>query len=402
MRIKKTLSYLVLAIVIIALSFFLWRLIFPKPIFKEVTFEQLPGWQTGDFKKSFQTFQISCRIFTKQNPEHKAGTKKIDLQIKDWLPACHQALKINPATDLEAKSFFEKWFVPVEFNVNNQPVQGMFTGYYMPVLKGSHTETPEFNIPIYQMPSNLVTVHLGHFLPQYKNTKLVGRVDKARVMPFYTREEINKGAIKDTAEVLAWIHSPVDRVILEIQGSGVIEFNDGKKMYIGYDGQTGLTYTSIASVLIKKRILTKDNASMHNIKKYLEAHPQQMVEVLNQNKSFVFFQKLPNNAAYGSQNVPLTPGFTLAVDRKWIPMGMPLWLSTVQPDHINLNHSIPMNRLMIAQDVGGAIRGKVRGDVFWGEGDEATHIASHMKNKGHYWLLIPNQVLPRLEKYLVH
>ncbi len=241
-----------------------------------------------------------------------------------------------------------------------------------------------------------MTVDLGLFLPNLKNKKIIGRIAGNKVVPFYTREEINKGAIKNTARVLVWIHSPVDRLFLEIQGSGIIELEDGKRIFIGYDGQNGAPYTAIAGVLIKKGIMTKHNASMQRIKKYLEAHPKQMDKIINQNKSFVFFRKLSLEAALGSQGVALTPGYSLAIDKQWIPMGAPLWLNTTRPDSKNPDVNKPMQRLMIAQDTGGAIRGKVRGDVFWGGGDKATLIAGHMKNEGHYWLLLPAHALSRL------
>ena len=169
---------------------------------------------------------------------------------------------------------------------------------------------------------------------------------------------------------------------------------------MGYDAQNGQPYTAIAGVLIKEGTMTRDNASMQGIKRYLEAHPQQMHRVLNQNKSFVFFRKMAQNVALGSQGVSLTPGYSLAIDREWIPMGTPLWLNTTRPDSNNPDKTKPMKRLMIAQDTGGAIRGKIRGDVFWGGGDRATSIAGHMKNSGHYWLLLPRHAVERLEKKL--
>ncbi|HAU0210768.1 TPA: hypothetical protein JBF28_00720 [Legionella pneumophila] len=392
---KSKLIYLTVALAAIILSAAVWWLQSPKPTFRQVSFKHLPGWENAQLKKSLETFQTSCRAFLKQNPERVVGTEQIDLQTKDWHPACRAALKINPVDEQSAKVFFEKWFAPVEF-YDDKPVKGLFTGYYMPLIKGSYTKSKEFSVPIYELPSNLVTVDLGLFLPNLKNKKIIGRIAGNKVVPFYTREQINKGAIKDTARVLVWINSPVDRLFLEIQGSGIIELEDGKRIFIGYDGQNGAPYTAIAGVLIKKGIMTKHNASMQRIKKYLEAHPKQMDKIINQNKSFVFFRKLSLEAALGSQGVALTPGYSLAIDKQWIPMGAPLWLNTTRPDSKNPDVNKPMQRLMIAQDTGGAIRGKVRGDVFWGGGDKATLIAGHMKNEGHYWLLLPAHALSRL------
>lgn len=394
MRIKLT--YITSALALMTLALFTWWFTPPHPTFRQVTFNQLPGWEKGEFKKSLITFQTSCRAFMKQDPERIVGTDKIDLQVKDWQPACRAALKINPA-EQSAKSFFQKWFVPVEF-YGDTPVRGLFTGYYMPLLKGSYTETEKYKIPIYELPKNLVTIDLGLFISHLKNRKLVGRIQGNKIIPFYTREQINKGAIKDTAKVLLWVNSPIDRLFLEIQGSGIVELEDGQKIYIGYDAQNGHPYTPIAGVLIKKGVMTKHNASMQAIKHYLEAHPNQMDQVINENKSFVFFRKLSLDAALGSQGVALTPGYSLAIDKQWIPMGAPLWLSTTRPDSKKPDTNKPMQRLMIAQDTGGAIKGKVRGDVFWGGGDRATLIAGHMKNEGHYWLLLPRHTISRLGK----
>lgn len=394
---KTKLIILTAAVVFIALGLSVWWFWPLKPTFRQVSFSQLPGWDTAELKKSLLTFQTSCRAFIKQNPERVVGTEKIELQAKDWQPACHAALKINPVDEKLAKLFFQKWFVPVEF-YDYKPMKGLFTGYYLPLVKGSYTKSEEFSVPIYEAPSNLVSVDLSLFSPDFKNRKIAGRVVGNKLVPYYTREQINKGAINDKARVLLWIHSPIDRLFLEIQGSGIVELEDGKRVYIGYDGQNGAPYTAIAGVLIKRGLMTKHNASMQAIKRYLLAHPNEMDEVINQNKSFIFFRKLTLDAALGSQGVALTPGYSLAIDKAWVPMGAPLWLSTTRPDSKNPKNNKPMQRLMIAQDTGGAIRGKVRSDVFWGGGDRATLIAGHMKNEGHYWLLLPRHAISRLEK----
>lgn len=369
----------------------------PDLMFKSVTFNQLPGWQSADLQKSLTTFQTSCRAFVKQNPEKVVGTEHIELQVKDWQPACHEALAINSIDEKTAKEFFHKWFLPVEFyDKNSGP--GLFTGYYVPAIKGSYKKSKEFSVPLYETPNDLVTADLGMFFNDLKSRRVVGRVVNNKLIPYYTRKQINNGALKGKTHVLAWINSPIDRVFLEIQGSGVIELEDGQTLSVGYDAQNGMPYTAIAGVLIRKGVMTRDNASMQGIKRYLTEHPEQLHPVLNQNKSFVFFRKMAQGVALGSQGVSLTPGYSLAVDTSWIPMGTPLWLNTTRPDSKNPNTTKPMQRLMIAQDTGGAIRGKIRGDVFWGGGDRATLIAGHMKNNGHYWLLVPRQAISRLEK----
>lgn len=389
--------YLIIILAIIGRFASVWWFSPSEPTYHQVNFNQLPGWDSAQLQKSLLTFQTSCRAFLKQDPEKVVGTDEINLQAKDWHPACQAALKVDPVDEKSAKLFFQEWFAPVEF-YDNKPVKGLFTGYYMPLVKGSYTKSAEYSVPLYEVPDNLITVDLGLFIPNLKNRKIVGRIEGNKLRPYYTREQINNGALKGKARVLVWIHSPVDRVFLEIQGSGIVELEDGKKIFIGYDAQNGAPYTAIAGVLIKKGIMTRHNASMQAIKRYLEAHPKQMDKIINKNKSFVFFRKLSMEAALGSQGVALTPGYSLAIDRQWIPMGAPLWLNTTRPDSKNPDANKLMQRLMIAQDTGGAIKGKVRGDVYWGDGDKATLIAGHMKNEGHYWLLLPRHALSRLEK----
>lgn len=369
----------------------------PQPVvLKQKAFSHLPGWQTTRVAKSLQTFQVSCKAFLKQDPERLVGSQHLSLKAGDWQPACKEAMSITPVSEAAARDFFQKWFTPVEFN-DHRPVRGLFTGYYMAYLRGSLTKTKEYNIPIYGLPSNMVTVNLGDFDPALKNRKIIGRLKGKQLLPFHSREEINKGAIKDKAPVLVWVNSRIDRLFLEIQGSGTVELEDGRQLYVGYAGENGAPYTAIARVLIDKGVMTRDNASMQHIKSYLESHPEEMDLVLNQNKSFVFFRFLKNDAALGAQGVALTAGYSLAVDRKWIPLGAPLWLTTTRPTKV-VDKDKVFNRLMIAQDTGGAIRGVVRGDVYWGAGENATFIAGHMKNPGHYWLLLPSHTVERLLK----
>ncbi len=363
------------------------------------TFAELPGWELAKVKKSLLAFQISCKTFLRQDPEQAVGSEYINLKAKDWQPACREALAINPISEQLARKFFQQWFTPVEFN-DKEPVPGLFTGYYMALLHGSKIKTKEYNIPIYGIPSNLLTINLELFDPSLKNRRLIGRLAGNQIVPFHTRAEINKGAIAKTAPVLVWVNSRIDRLFLEIQGSGTVQLTDGTNLYLGYAAQNGAPYTAIAKVLIDQGIMTRDNASMQHIKRYLEANPEQMDKVLNQNKSFVFFHTLEREEALGAQGVALTPGYSMAVDRKWIPLGAPLWLHTTRPGAQNPDQEEKLHRLMIAQDTGGAIRGLVRGDVYWGAGERATIIAGHMKNKGHYWLLLPRHTVTWLKRNL--
>lgn len=363
---------------------------------KTADYSQLPGWEHTDPRTSLSAFQISCKAFLKQDPEKSVGSQFIDVKVKDWQPACQAALSTDVASKTNAKAFFETWFTPVLF-ADNQPLRGLFTGYYMPALHGSLKKTKQYSTPLYGVPDDLITVDLSAFdLTLKHHRKLVGRLQGKHLVPYYTRKEIVNGALKKKSKVLVWIDSEVDRQFLEIEGSGVVVLEDGKKLFIGYAAQNGAPYTPIAKVLIDRGVMTRDNASMQKIRHFFSEHPEKIRSILNQNKSFVFFDKLTHDAALGSQGVPLTPGYSLAIDLNFIPIGAPIWLNTAHPD-VDPSKEKAFQRLMIAQDTGGAIRGAVRGDVYWGAGEQATHIAGHMKNPGYYWLLLPKSVAVSLE-----
>lgn len=386
----KKIIYILFFVLLLAcaLTWYFWPQ--PETHLRQAAFTDLPGWNTTDASQSLAAFQISCKAFLKQDPEKPSGSQFIKLKIKDWHPACKAALSVKANSAKEAKAFFERWFTPYMF-FKDKPVQGLFTGYYLPLVKGSLKRSERFNTPIYDVPDNLITVNLGAFDPDLlHHRKLIGRLKGKQLVPYYTRAEISEGAIDKHAKVLVWIEDEVERQFLEIEGSGIIELPHGEKIHIGYAAENGAPYTALAKVLIDQGVMTRDNASMQRIRAYFKEHPEQIRTVLNHNRSFVFFNLRSQKAALGSQGVGLTAGYSLAVDRRWLPMGVPLWLNTT---HLDDHHQkqIDFQRLMIAQDTGGAIKGPVRGDVFWGAGEKAISIAGHMKNPGYYWVFLPNK-----------
>ena len=402
---KKLYFYTSTLTLFLTLVFATWWFFTPisKPIkslaLKEATFKQLPGWNNAPVKKSLTAFKSSCKTFLKQDPNHSAGSEYLTLNVSDWQKVCLAAMQVDSNSNTAAKHFFETWFAPVEF-YKQKPVQGLFTGYFLPELQGNTAKTNEYNTPIYGLPSSRITANLGLFDPALKNKRITGRVDNSKLIPFYTREEISHGALHGKAPVLFWVKSPIDRLFLEIEGSGTVKLDNGKSVYIGYAGENGRPYQSIASIMIKKGIFTRDNASSAKIKEYFNAHPNEIEPILNKNQSFIFFRKLPSNAAIGAQGVPLTPGYTLAVDRKWVPFGTPVWLNTTKMD-LETKTRQPFNRLMVAQDTGGAIRGVVRGDIFLGAGKKAATPASHLKEEGRYWLLLPRHAMARFKQTIL-
>jgi membrane-bound lytic murein transglycosylase A len=396
---KKKYVIILTSIVIIGIVLG-YRLFKPHQVkitLKSVTFADLPGWGSEDIHNSLIAFQASCRTFLRHSPSKSVGSESVNLIAKDWHAVCIKALAFkNNVGNEDIRHFFEMSFTPMKY-VDKNTLRGLFTGYYMPLLRGSLHKTNEFQVPIYGVPSNLITIDLSLFDSKLKNRRIFGRLKGRYLIPFYTREEINNGVIKEDAPVIAWINDWVDRSFLEIQGSGVIELDNHQQLVINYAAENGAPYTSIAKVLIDLGLMSKDNASMQRIRKYLIAHFEDLHYILNKNKSFVFFEVVAQNQALGSQGVPLTPGYSLAVDKKWVPLGAPIWLSTQQPQY-HSKIQVKLERLMIAQDTGGAIKGPVRGDVYWGTGEKATSIAGRMKSPGYYWLLLPKNIALTIEK----
>ena len=380
-------------------AFIIW---FNKPnplILRRVAFRALPGWQDASLKDSMKTFLNSCRTFLRSSPQRRVGSRVLSMTASDWQGLCKNAKLVNLDSNQEIKHFFFFFFIPYEVFQENR-VEGLFTGYYLPLLHGSKKKTKRYNIPIYSLPEDLVTVDLGLFNDEWLHRRVIIRVKGQKALPYYSRKEIKSGAIKEKSKVVVWVDNIFDRFDMEIQGSGVVKLKNGDDLYLGYAGENGNPYTSIGKVLIDKGVMTWDSASMQAIRQYLLTHKHEMHKVLNKNKSFVFFKKLKKKITLGAQGIALTPGYSLAVDRKYIPLGLPLWLNTTYKDKSSKTAK-KLQRLMIAQDTGGAIKGVVRGDVFWGAGSKASYIAGHMKNKGHYWLLLPKPFAKKLASPMV-
>ncbi len=231
-------------------------------------------------------------------------------------------------------------------------------------------------------------VELGDFRPELKGQRIAGRVLSGQLKPYEDRQAIMQGKIpNDQSLRFVYTDSPVDDFFLQVQGSGRIALDDGTSLRVVYDAQNGWPYTAIGRELLHRGELEKDNVSMQAIRAWLAAHPGQADEIMNLNKSYVFFRVLNGEGPTGAEGVALTPQRSLAIDHSRIPYGVPAWLDTEPP----MDGQPPLRRLMVAQDTGGAIRGAVRGDVFWGYGPQAEDIAGHMKAHGDLWLLLPKQ-----------
>lgn len=333
--------------------------------------EQLPEWQVLDLTQSWPALQQSCRAL-KAKPL--------------WQAPCAQAERMDGSDNAAVRAYYEQWFMPYQVFNPDGSTQGLVTGYYEPRLHGSHTRNERYRYPLYAVPDDLLQIDLGEAYPQLKDLRLRGRLQGKRIVPYYKRADIDAGTGSFNANVLFWVEDAVELFFLQIQGSGRIELEDGSLVKVGYAEQNGYPYVSIGKKLVEMGELKLEQASMQGIKNWAAQHPDKLDALLQQNPSYVFFRELPDNlsAPLGALGVPLTAQYSLAVDARTIQLGAPVFLATTWPNSV-----LPLNRLMLAQDTGGAIKGAVRADFFWGYGDEAGQQAGGMKQSGRLWVLLP-------------
>ncbi len=356
-------------------------------ILAPANFNDLPGWQDDDLTAALPALRNSCARISRRDAKQPFGPLPEAGSYGKWHAACQALSETKQSAEL--RNVIESYFQPFEASAGKRE-EGLFTGYYEASLRGSRTKYGPYRYPLHTRPDDLVMVQLGDFREELKGQRIAGRVQNGNLKPYETRAEIVSGqwpyaAENDPGSPLAWVDSPVDAFFVQIQGSGVIELDDGSTMRIGYAGQNGHVYYAIGRELVKREELERDEVSMESIRNWLEANPDQANEVMNTNRSYVFFRESNRDGAIGGEGVVLTAGRSLAIDRSLIPYGTPLWVEIDPP----IEGEDGLQRLMVAQDTGGAIRGAVRGDVYWGYGDRAAHMAGHMKSKGRYWLLLP-------------
>ena len=338
-----------------------------------MAYTQLPGWRTDDHASALGALRRSCGRL-------KGG----------WRRVCDEAGKVGANNAPAARAFFERWFIPHRVS-SGGTFQGLFTGYFEAELHGSWKRTARYRVPLYRVPDDLVSVSLGRFRKALKGDAISGRIKGGKLVPYPTRAEILAGALRGKGLELLWVDDPVDAFFLHIQGSGRAVMSDGRVVRLGYGGRNGRPYFAIGRELIARQAIAKEKMSMQAIRAWLNAHPRESDAVMNLNESFIFFRILKGDGPIGAQGVALTPGRSLAVDTQYVPFGTPVWLDTTDP----LNAQ-PLQRLVIAQDRGGAIKGAVRGDLFWGYGEAAARKAGAMKQPGRCFLLWPRTVdVPR-------
>jgi len=270
----------------------------------------------------------------------------------------------------------------------------LFTGYYEPVVEGSLTPDEDHAYPLYRRPDELIEARLGLFGSQFEGQRIMGRLDGPRLLPFYTREEIDaKDALAEKGCEIAWLKDPVDRYFLQIQGSGLVRLQDGTYLRVNYDSANGRPYRSIGKLLIDQGKARRKDMSMQWIRSYLRDHPEELTTILFHDPSYTFF-RIVEKGPLGNINVPLTTGRSIATDSKLFPRGALAFIITEKPV-IDENGTITewerFSRFVVNQDTGGAIRGPARVDLFWGEGEVAEISAGNMKQKGKLFFLMAKE-----------
>ena len=360
----------------------------PHAVYSPASFDALPAWNDDDHAAAWPAFLESCKAFAA-----RPATWPV------WSGVCAAATTVDAHDAAAVRSFFETHFTPWRVSGSDGADSGLVTGYYEPLLSGSYTRTATHATPLYAPPDDLLTVDLAEIYPELKGKRVRGRLEGKRVVPYWTRADIDAGRAPLAARALVYVTDPIDAFFLQIQGSGRIELADGSVLRLGYADQNGQPYRSIARVLIDRGEMTVDTASMQGIREWGIEHPDRLEALLDENPSYVFFRILPPPAPgsleaqidgpTGSLGVPLLAQRTVAVDPRAIPLGAPLWLATTRP----LSDQ-PLRRLVLAQDTGGAIGGPVRADFFWGFGDDAGREAGRMRQQGRLWLLWPSGATP--------
>jgi membrane-bound lytic murein transglycosylase A len=344
-----------------------------------VQFSDLPGWQAADLGPALAAFRRSCAVLAAKPATEAMGDYAGT--AADWQKVCAQNSIDAHGTD--ARGFFEKNFTPYALGG-----EGLFTGYYEPQIEGSRTRHGVYQTPVYGVPADLIRVDLGAFAPQYKGEHISGRLNGQRLVPYADRAEINRGGVA-TAKILFWCDDPVALFFLQIQGSGRVRFDDGSSARVAYAGENGRPYTAIGRVLLANGQLAKDKISLATIRAWLKDHPKEAPGVMEANRSFIFFEEAAlGDTALGSpgvERVKLTPMGSMAIDLRKNVLGAPYYVA-----------ADPVRALLIAQDTGGAIRGSVRGDVFFGFGAAAEQRAGDMKSQGRMFVLLPKDVAARL------
>ncbi len=356
----------------------------PALVLEPASFATLDGWAGDGHAEALAAFRRSCpRLSSDRAAEAWA---RLGVGRAALATACAAAASVPPGDAPAARAFFETHFAPV-LATNNGEAQGLFTGYYEPEVHGAARRGGRYQVPLYRPPENLVNIDLGAFRAEWKGEQIVGQVTGDKVVPVPARAEVDRGAFAGKGLELLWVDSAVDAFFLHVQGSGRVVMDDGRTVRVGYAAKNGRPYYAIGRELIRRGALPPDQVSMRSIRAWLAAHPGEAAGVMALNPSYVFFREIDGDGPVGAQNVVLSAERSVAVDPAFIALGAPLWLETTDPA------GATFRRLVIAQDTGGAVKGPVRGDIYFGSGAAAGARAGSMRAPGRYYLLLPKPPL---------
>ena len=348
--------------------------------FQPAAWADLPGWTEDDQGAAWPAFLSSCKAMASK-PQGAA-----------WKRVCDKARLAASQPGFEARRFFEQNLRPYAVLTGEGGANGLFTGYYEPLLRGSRQRGNGFDQPVRGVPDDLLTIDLSAVFPELKDKRVRGRLEGNKVVPYWSRAEIVAKGDQLPGKTLLYVDDPVELFFLQVQGSGRVKLPDGSMVRLNYADQNGHPYQSIGRVLVERGELKLEEASMQGIQSWARANPAKLDGLLNANPSYVFFREVPNSqeGPVGALGVPLTAERSIAVDVRAVPLGVPVFLATTRP-----NTGQPLNRLMLAQDTGGAIKGAVRADFYWGFGKFAGEMAGKMKQSGRYWVLWPLDSAPK-------
>ena len=336
----------------------------PKPNMKPVGFNEIDGFYRDDLTHALDVFKKDCKK-SKKNELFKNVCQKAEYET-------------------DGAKFFTINFQPFKLLDEDSLDEGIITGYYEPLLYGSLKKNKRYKYPIYKTPKDMIIIDYASDDPEIKTYKLRGKLVNNTLVPYDSRAEIESNPNKNF-EVIAYVDNKFDLFLLHVQGSGKVLLDNGELINVGYAEQNGRKFKGVGTYMLEKGYISKDELSAQGMKKFIDKNPEKADEILNQNESYIFFHK-SNQGATGSLGTPLTAKRNLAVDRSVIPLGTPVFLSTKNPVDKK-----PINQLMVAADVGGAIKGNIRADFFWGYGEDAFAYAGKMKEKGKMYILMPKE-----------
>ena len=348
---------------------------------KQVSFSQLTDWNNDDFKEVIPVFAKNCGSILKNNNEYLYSSQ-IKIKTADYKDICKRFTNKNIKSSQQMKNFLEDEFIPYSIS-DGDNYEGKFTSYYEAEINASFEKTEKYKYPIYGRPSDLIEINLRDFDTELPDKRLVGRVKDGKFIPYYNRREIENNGIK--APVIMWGDDLVDIHFMQIQGSAIAHMADGSDLRVGYADNNGHKFRGIGGILLSKKIIEPKDASMTKIREWLRKNPQEAAELMAENERFIFQKISDADGPTGALGVSLTAGRSMAVDNAYIPLGAVMWLDTYNPDKQNIR------KIVFAQDIGSAIKGIVRGDYFWGHGEQALKQAGRMNSVGKYFILAPKK-----------